>query len=129
MIENRHKGLRKFYENDDRSGVKSEHGENMTNMKNPSHPGDIIRECLEGLKLNITEGANALGVTRAALSRVLNAKASVSPEMAVRLSKAFGSTIDFWLRLQFNFDLALIKKKAAKIHVRKIIFQEQVALQ
>ncbi len=94
-------------------------------MKNPSHPGEIIRECLEGTKLNVTEGAEALGVTRATLSRLLNAKSNVSPEMAVRLSKAFGSTVGFWLRLQFNFDLAQVEKRASKIHVRRIVPSEQ----
>ena len=59
-------------------------------MQDPCHPGEIVRECLDGLKLNVTEGAEALGVTRPPLSRVLNGKAGVSPEMAVRLSKAFG---------------------------------------
>ncbi|MEQ1704854.1 MAG: HigA family addiction module antitoxin [Rickettsiales bacterium] len=99
------------------------------NMKNPSHPGEIIRECIEGSNLNVTEAANVLGVTRAALSRVVNAKASVSPEMAVRLSKAFGSTIGFWLRLQLNFDLAQMEKKSSKIRVRRIVSSEQIALQ
>lgn len=101
----------------------------MATMKNPSHPGEIIRECLEGTALNVTEGANALGVTRATLSRLLNAKASVSPEMAVRLSKAFGSTVGFWLRLQLNFDLALMEKKSSKIRVRRVASSEQVVLQ
>ena len=101
----------------------------MTTIKNPSHPGEIVRECIEGLELNVTEGAKALGVTRAALSRVLNARASVSPEMAVRLSKAFGSTVGFWLRLQLNFDLAQVEKRASKIRVRRISIPEQLALQ
>lgn len=98
-------------------------------MKNPSHPGEIVRECLEGMALNVTDGAKALGVTRAALSRLLNAKASLSPEMAVRLSKAFGSTIGFWLRLQLNFDLAQMEKKSSKIRVRRIVCHEQTAAQ
>lgn len=98
-------------------------------MKNPSHPGEIVRECLEGMSLNVTDGAKALGVTRVALSRLLNAKASLSPEMAVRLSKAFGSTIGFWLRLQLNFDLAQMERKSSKIRVRRIISSEQIALQ
>jgi addiction module HigA family antidote len=97
-------------------------------MKNPSHPGELIRECLEGTNLNVTEGASALGVTRAALSRVINAKASVSPEMAVRLSKAFGSSVGFWLRLQLNFDLAQIEKKASKIRVKRIVSPEHIAI-
>lgn len=97
-------------------------------MKDPSHPGEIIRECIEGLGLTVTNAAGALGITRAALSRVLNAKAGVSPEMAVRLSKAFGSSAGFWLRLQLNFDLAKIEKKASKIRVRRIESAEQPAL-
>lgn len=98
-------------------------------MKNPSHPGEIVRECLEGLKLSVTGGAAALGVTRATLSRILNARAGISPEMAVRLSKAFGSTVSFWLRLQLNFDLAQVEKKASKIRVRRVAVPEHLALQ
>ncbi len=75
--------------------------------ENPFAPGPIIRDvCLAALNLNVTDGAAALGVTRPTLSRVLNGKAGVSPEMAIRLSKAFGSTPGFWLRLQLNYDLA-----------------------
>jgi addiction module HigA family antidote len=94
-------------------------------MKNPSHPGEIVRECLEGLQLSVTEGAAALGVTRTTLSRVLNGKAGISPEMAVRLSKAFGSSAGFWLRLQLNYDLAQIEKKTSKIRVRRVAPPEQ----
>jgi addiction module HigA family antidote len=89
-------------------------------MKDPSHPGEIVRGCLDGLKLNVTEGAAALGVTRTTLSRVLNGKAGVSPEMAVRLSKAFGSTAGFWLRLQMNYDLAQVEKEADHIRVKRV---------
>jgi antitoxin HigA-1 len=98
-------------------------------MKNPCHPGQIIREvCLDGLHLNVTEGAAALGVTRTTLSRILNGKASVSPEMAVRLSKAFGSTTAFWLRLQLNYDVAHVEKKAAGIRVRRVETPEALSL-
>lgn len=100
----------------------------MTFMKNPSHPGEIVRECLDGLNLNVTKGAAALKVTRATLSRILNAKANISPEMAVRLSKAFGSTVGFWLRLQLNYDVARVQKKASKIHVRRVTASEHVIL-
>ena len=80
-------------------------------MKNPSHPGELIRDiCIDGLKLNISEGAAALGVSRSTLSRLVNGKANESPEMAVRQSKAFGSTAGFWLRLQLNYNLAQIEK-------------------
>jgi addiction module HigA family antidote len=94
-------------------------------MTDPCHPGEIIRDaCLTGLGLNVTEGAAALGVTRTTLSRILNGKASISPEMAVRLSKAFGSTPAFWLRLQLNYDLARIEKKASRIRVRRVVARE-----
>jgi antitoxin HigA-1 len=89
-------------------------------MKDPCHPGEIVRECLDGLKLNVTDGAAALGVTRTTLSRVLNGRAAVSPEMAVRLSKAFGSTAGFWLRLQMNYDVARVEKDADQIRVKRV---------
>jgi len=89
-------------------------------MKDPCHPGEIVRECLDGLKLNVTDGAAALGVTRTTLSRLLNGKAAVSPEMAVRLSKAFGSTTGFWMRLQMNYDLAQVEKDADQIRVKRV---------
>ena len=76
-------------------------------MKNPPHPGRIVRQdCVEPLGLTITEAAKALGVTRQALNNLVNGKAGISPEMAVRLSKAFGGSPEMWLRLQVNFDLA-----------------------
>ncbi len=89
-------------------------------MKNPNHPGDIIRACLDELGVNMTDGAKALGVTRAALSRVLNRKAAVSAEMAVRLEKAIGSSASFWLRLQLNYDLAQVQARRGKIRVRRL---------
>jgi addiction module HigA family antidote len=80
-------------------------------MKDPAHPGELIRNiCIDGLKLTITEGAAALGVTRTTLSRLVNEKPSISPEMAVRLSKAFGGKAGFWLRMQLNWDLAQLEK-------------------
>jgi len=97
-------------------------------MKNPCHPGKIVRDCLEGVQLNVTQGAQALGVTRTTLSRILNGKAGLSAEMAIRLSKAFGSTAAFWLRLQLNYDLAQVEHKAARIRVRRVTTSEQLAL-
>ena len=76
-------------------------------MNDPVHPGAIVREdCLKPLGLSVTEGARRLGVGRQALSNLVNGKASVSIEMAYRLSKAFGSTPETWLGMQLAFDLA-----------------------
>jgi antitoxin HigA-1 len=97
-------------------------------MKKPNHPGDLIRDCLDELGVNVTDGAKALGVTRSALSRLINGKAGVSSEMAVRLEKAIGSTAGFWLRLQLNYDLAQIQARRGKIHVRRLANPEQLAL-
>ena len=75
-------------------------------MHNPPHPGEIIREfCVEPLNLTVTEAARALGVTRKTLSTLLNGRAGISPEMALRLSRVFGRTPEGWLRLQVQFDL------------------------
>ena len=91
-------------------------------MKNPPHPGRIIKqECLEPLELSITRAADILGVTRLTLSNVVNGKNAVSPEMAIRLSKAFGSSPEVWLGLQMDYDLAQAEKKSSRIKVKKII--------
>jgi addiction module HigA family antidote len=97
-------------------------------MKNPNHPGDIIRDCLDELGVNVTEGAKALGMTRSALSRLINRKAGVSVEMALRLEKAIGRTAGFWLRLQLNYDLAQVQMRSGEIHVRRLGTPVQLAL-
>ena len=75
-------------------------------MKNPPHPGRSIRTaCLEPLGLSVSEAAKVLGVTRQTLTKVINGKSSISPEMAIRLTKAFGSTPETWLRMQLAYDL------------------------
>jgi addiction module HigA family antidote len=90
-------------------------------MKNPPHPGRLIKhECLEPLDLNITKAADILGVTRLTLSNLMNGKNGVSPEMAIRLSKAFGSSPEVWLGLQMDYDLAKAEKKASRIKVKKV---------
>jgi len=89
-------------------------------MKNPPHPGRSIRNaCLEPLGLSVTEGAKILGVTRQALNNVINGKSGISAEMAIRLTKAFGSTADTWLRMQTAYDLAQAMKDEAKIKVQR----------
>jgi len=80
--------------------------ENKMAMFNPPHPGEVIREfCLEPLNINVTEAARALGVTRKTFSALLNGRAGISPEMALRLSRVFGRTPEGWLRLQLQYDL------------------------
>lgn len=90
-------------------------------MKNPVHPGRIVRhDCLEPLGLSVTEGAKALGITRQALNNLVNEKSGISPEMAIRLSKAFGSTPETWLQLQMNYELAEARKQEDKIKVKRV---------
>ena len=90
-------------------------------MKKPPHPGRIVRqECIEPLGLTVTETAERLGVTRQALNNLVNGKAGVSPEMSIRLSKAFGSSPEVWLGLQMEYDLAQAEKHAGKIKVERI---------
>ena len=89
-------------------------------MKNPVHPGRIVRhDCLEPLNLSVTEAAKVLGVTRQALNNVVNEKAGISPEMAIRLSKAFGSTPETWVRMRAAYDLAQALKQETKIRVER----------
>ena len=97
-------------------------------MKNPAHPGRIIKNaCLDPLSLSITEGANLLGVTRNTLSRVIHGHAGISPEMAIRLGKMGWSTARAWLAAQTAYDLAQAQKKANKIKVTPYKQHEEVA--
>ena len=90
-------------------------------MKNPPHPGLSVRcDCLEALGISVTQGAKILGVTRQALNNLVNCKAAISPEMAIRLDKAFGGGAETWLRLQATYDLAQAEKYADKIKVRRV---------
>jgi addiction module HigA family antidote len=87
-------------------------------MKNPPHPGRIVRqECLEPLGLSVTDGAKALGVSRNALSELVNERRGVSPEMAIRLAKAFGSAPEVWAGLQLDYDMAQAMKHFDRIKV------------
>jgi len=90
-------------------------------MKKPPHPGRIVRqECLDPLDLTVKEAAKRLGVTRQTLNNLVNGKAGISPEMSIRLSKAFGSSPEVWLGLQMEYDLAQAEKHAGKIKVERI---------
>jgi len=89
-------------------------------MKNPPHPGRSIRNaCLEPLGLSISEGAKILGVTRQALNNVITGRSGISAEMAIRLTKAFGSTAETWVRMQASYDLAQARKNENRIKVRR----------
>ena len=90
-------------------------------MKKPPHPGRIVRqECIEPLGLTVTEAARRLRVTRQALNNLINEKSGISPEMSIRLSKAFGSSPKLWLGLQMDYDLAKVEKDADTINVKRI---------
>ena len=85
-------------------------------MKNPPHPGTVVlHDCIEPLGLTITDTAAALGVSRFTLSELVNAKRGISPEMAVRLSKAFGGSAESWLTQQAHYDLARIRTDRIQI--------------
>ncbi len=95
-------------------------------MKNPPHPGLSVKiDCLEPLGLSVTEAAKRLGVSRAALSRLVNEQAGISPEMAIRFEKAGWSTADTWLRMQAAHDLARAREREDEIHVER--FEPQPA--
>lgn len=89
-------------------------------MKNPSHPGSLIKGELDELRVGIADAATRLGVTRQQLYRVTKGENGISPEMTLRLEKAIGSTADFWLRLQMNYDLAQARLKAPVLQISKL---------
>jgi addiction module HigA family antidote len=92
----------------------------MIQMARPSHPGLFVRmEVIEPLGLTVTEAAKVLQVTRPALSALLNGRASLSPEMALRIEKAFGPKMDTLLRMQTAFDIAEVRRREAKIKVKR----------
>ena len=89
-------------------------------MKNPPHPGKIVRvSCLEPLGLNVTQAAKVLGVSRQALSNLVNGRARRSSDMAVRLAKGFGSTTETWIRLQAAYDVAQAQAREGEIEVER----------
>ena len=91
-------------------------------MANPPHPGELVKhECLEPLGLTITEGAKRLGITRQTLSDLVNCKSGVSPEMALRLSQAFGSSPETWLGMQTAYDLWQVRQRRPDIRIERIV--------
>jgi antitoxin HigA-1 len=90
-------------------------------MKNPPHPGEFIRtEIIQPVGLSVTAAAIALGISRPALSSLLNGKANLSGDMALRIEKAFGVQMDTLMRMQAAYDIAQTRKREKKIHVRRI---------
>ncbi len=90
-------------------------------MHNPPHPGEILRSlCLEPLGVTVTDAAKALGVSRKTLSAILNGRAGISPEMAVRLSIAFSTSAESWLNQQVQHDLWLAEKSRKSLRVSKL---------
>jgi addiction module HigA family antidote len=84
-------------------------------MKNPPHPGELIGDTLDELNLSVTEAARGLGITRQQLHNVIAGRSGITPEMAVKLEKAIGSTADTWLKMQMYFDLAQVRKRDIKV--------------
>jgi antitoxin HigA-1 len=92
----------------------------LMTMKTPPHPGLSVRfDCLGPLGLSVTAAAKALGVTRQALNNLVNERAGISPEMAIRLDKAFGGTAEAWLALQAAYDLAQARRRPLAIEVKR----------
>ena len=90
-------------------------------MHNPPHPGEVLRQlCLEPLNLTVTDAARSLGVSRKALSSILNGRAGISPEMAVRLSIAFNTSSESWLNQQVQYDLWHAEKNRRSLRVKKL---------
>jgi antitoxin HigA-1 len=94
----------------------------MMRTARPAHPGQFIRtEILEPLELSVTRAATILGVTRPALSALLNGRASLSPDMALRIEKAFGPKMDTLLRMQTAYDIAAARDRAGDIRVKRYV--------
>lgn len=99
-------------------------------LQSPVHPGHYVKiEILEPLALSVTAAAEALGITRAALSTFLNERSDLSPEMALRIEKAFGVSLDRLMRMQSDFDIALARKREGEINVARYVPKERAAQQ
>lgn len=103
--------------NDDDAGMR---------LEKPPHPGGFVKaEVIEPLNLSVTDAAEALGITRAALSTFLNGRSNLSPEMALRIEKAFGVPMDTLMRMQCSYDIAEARKRADTIRVAPITARTQ----
>src|SRR3954452_13124739 len=92
----------------------------MSHMRNPPHPGEVIKElCLDPLALTVTAAAEGLGISRRTMSMLINGRAGISPDMAIRLSKAFGRSPESWLQLQLQYDLSQAEKRSNTIKVKR----------
>ncbi len=89
-------------------------------IKNPVHPGQLVKACLDDLGLSVAEAAKGIGITRQQLHNVVAGRSSVTPEMAIRFEKAFGGTADTWLKMQANYDLAQMRQRASGIIVQRL---------
>jgi addiction module HigA family antidote len=90
-------------------------------MQNPPHPGEVLKElCLEPLGLTVSAAAKALDVSRKTLSSILNRRASITPEMALRLSIAFNTTAESWLMQQVQYDLWRAEQRKKKLRVERL---------
>ncbi len=97
-------------------------------MYKPAHPGEVLREMyLEPLGLTITNTAESLGITRKTLSELINGRSGISTSMALRLSKAFGTTPELWLNMQQNYDLWRAKKRMRLSKV-KVLFEASILI-
>lgn len=99
-------------------------GVNDMAMKKPPHPGRQVKTALQAVEMNVTEGAAHLGVSRNTLSRVINGLAGISPDMAIRLAKAFGGNADIWVRMQASYDLAQAMEHEHEIEVRRLKYAQ-----
>ena len=101
----------------------------MIRMARPAHPGQFIRmEIIEPLGLSVTKAAEVLGVTRPALSALLNGRAALSPDMALRIEKAFGPKMDTLLRMQTAYEIVEAREKEGTIKVKRYVSKQQPAL-
>ena len=90
-------------------------------MKNPPHPGEMVGDSLDELGVSVSAAARGLGVTRQQLHNVIAGRSAVSPEMAVRLEQALGSTADAWLRMQMNYDLVAVRGRRDRVKVKRFV--------